>query len=358
MGLSSEWITSDDAFIALGEEWDALLPSDARPFDLHCWYRTWWGAFRRPGDELAICVARDGSRLVGVAPLLRRGRDLLSMANVHSAVFRPIVANDEAARAIAGAVAARRPRVLELFGAPADDPSFAAFARGISDAGMHTVAEPQYVSPIVDTVGTFEEWRAETKPRWRANLERYRRKMERDYDADFAIVVEPSDLAAELGEGLRLEAAGWKGEAGTAIRSDESTDRFYREIATTFLARGDLRFTRIVLDGETVAFNYGLLFNGRLYSLKSAYDERFRKQSPGLVMRLAMIERCFETGLQAHELLGEEMEWKAKFATSGRRHVMFRAYPRWGLGLARLAYRRTLRPRIKRVYKSIESRRS
>ena len=60
----------------------------------------------------------------------------------------------------------------------------------------------------------------------------------------------------------------------------------------------------------------------------------------GLVLELATIERCFELGIEAHELLGADDEYKLRFSTSQRRHRYFRAFPR-GLGPAmRYAWRR------------------
>jgi CelD/BcsL family acetyltransferase involved in cellulose biosynthesis len=96
-----------------------------------------------------------------------------------------------------------------------------------------------------------------------------------------------------------------------------------------------------------------VLHGGRLYLLKTGFDEGFRKLAPGLVMRLSSIERCFELGYQAHELLGSESEWKLKFATTERRHVGLRAYRRRPQTLGRYAYRAKVRPVLKRVHRAI-----
>jgi hypothetical protein len=69
------------------------------------------------------------------------------------------------------------------------------------------------------------------------------------------------------------------------------------------------------------------------------------------VMRLSVIERCFEDDIRSHELLGEESDWKAKFATGTRPYVTVRAYRRNPVGLARYAYRGAIRPRLRRAYR-------
>ena len=168
--------------------------------------------------------------------------------------------------------------------------------------------------------------------------------------AELSIVSDPADLNSELARGFAVEASGWKGESGTAILSDERTMTFYREIAHGFAARGELRLSHIVLDGHWAAFDLCLLYRDRLYLLKTGYDERFRKLAPGLVMRLSIIERCFELGIDAHELLGDEAEWKRKFATDERAHVGFHAYERGLRGSMSYTYRATARPLLKRAY--------
>ena len=105
-----------------------------------------------------------------------------------------------------------------------------------------------------------------------------------------------------------------------------------------------------------VAFDLSLLHEGRLYLLKTAYDEGFGRLAPGLVLRLSVIERCFELGLEAHELLGGADEYKLKFSTTDRRHVGLRAYRRLPAPVVRYGYRRSLRPGLRRAYRAVRPR--
>jgi CelD/BcsL family acetyltransferase involved in cellulose biosynthesis len=351
VSLAVEWIGEEAEFEALAGEWDALLPAEAFPFDLHCWYLAWWRSFGA-GEELAVCTARREGELVGAFPLRRADGALRALANVHSPLFRPLARDPEAMQALV-ATAIGEACDLELVGLPEGDPAVPALREGAGTASRRALAEPSYVSPTVDTRGDFDAWRKLSKPRWGAPLERFRRKMGRDHEAELRIVEPPQDLEAELADGFRVEASGWKGEAGTAIVSAPETEVFYTAVAEAFAARGELRFSRIVLDGESAAFDFTLLHAGRLFLLKTGFDERFRRLAPGLVMRLSIIERCFEDGLRSHELLGDESEWKAKFATGGRPYVTLRAYRRNPAGLARYAYRGAIRPRLRSAYRRL-----
>jgi len=352
MSLAAEWITDEDAFESLAGEWDSLLPPDSTPFDLHCWYLNWWRSFGG-SLELAVLTVRRAGDLVAAFPLGRDGRRFVALANSHSSVFRPLASDDEAMGELVEAAIGSQSATSCLTGLPAHDPCLAALRSGARKKGAIPLVEPAYTSPIVATDGDLEAWRKQSKPRWGAPLERFRRKMGRDYEAEFTIVEPPTELEAELDDGFKVEASGWKGQAGTAILSTPETETFYRAVGREFDRRGELRLSRIVLDGHIAAFDFCILHRGRLYLLKTGFDEDFRRLAPGLVMRLSIIERCFELGLDAHELLGSDSEWKNKFATTKREHTTFHAYPRRPASIAKYGYRAALRPMLKRVYRRL-----
>lgn len=356
MSSAIDWVAGRQGFDALADEWEGLLGDDAMPFDLHCWYSAWWEAFGA-GRELTVCTARRDGVLRGVLPLFRDGLTLGALANAHTPVFRPVARDADTGRQLLGAAMGEAAGELIVPTLPSDWEAAVGRLRGDGMISGPALLEPGRVSPIVDTSGDFETWRKASKPRWGAPLERFRRKMTRDHEAEFVIVEAPADLAVELDDGFRVEASGWKGQAGTAILSSFETERFYRAVAQAFHGRDQLRLSRIVLDGETVGFDLCLLHRRRLYLLKTGFDERFRRFAPGLVMRLSIIERCFELGLGAHELLGDDSEWKRKFATGDRAHVDLRAYPRSPAGVSRYLYRAYLRPHLRDTYRRLRRRR-
>lgn len=355
MRFEVDWIEDETAFRDIARDWDALAAAQESPvpFDLHGWYTAIWESFFSGQDRLAICTVRREGRLVALFPLLRRGRRLVAMANIHSCSMRPLAQGEDAARALLEAVMSRRSLLLAVHAVPADDGWARRLDAAAGAASRISLLEESYTSPYVDTDGDFSEWREANRRRWKAPLEKKRRKMHRDHDAEIDVIAVPADLAAELEEGLRVEASGWKGENGTAILSSSSTAAFYREVARTFHRRGELRLSRIVLGGETVAFDLGLLHSGRLYSLKVGYDERFRSLAPALVMRLSMIERCFELGLETHELLGGDAPWKRQFSSGARDHVNYFAFDGGVGGGTLYAYRSKMRPLLRRGYRRV-----
>lgn len=349
MSDSIEWIRSGHRLAEVTEPWRELLGRDATPFDCPDWFTCWWSAFPDRA-QLCVCAAWRGDRLVGILPLAHRSRQgLAALSNDHSPLFRPAAADATALSCLASAALGDGSGAIEIFGLPDRDPTIEALRARAGQLGMRQLEERAHTSPIVETGGDRTAWLAASKPQWGAPLERFRRKMGRDHEAHFTVVETPIDVDQALARGFAVEASGWKGEQGTAILSSRATEAFYRGIAHAFHARGELRLSSIELDGRLAAFDLTLLQGNRLHLIKTGFDEDFRKLAPGLVLRLSVIERCFELGLDAHELLGADSEWKRKFATGERRHATFRAFARGPVGTSRYGYRALARPLLKRV---------
>jgi CelD/BcsL family acetyltransferase involved in cellulose biosynthesis len=205
--------------------------------------------------------------------------------------------------------------------------------------------EPVHVSPIVDTTGDPAAY-----VRARASRRRTQRnKLRREHAAEFVLDGAPGDLDAHLDLVFALEAAGWKGRAGTAIASAPETETFYRTLAHAHRDRGELRLAWLHLDGRPAAVDLLLLRDRRMYLLKTGLDEAFARLSAGGVLHLELIEQCFEDGMEACELLGDDEPWKRQLATHRREHVRLFSYRRRPPGLARYAGRRAVVPLLRRA---------
>ena len=349
MTLRVEWVPGRAGIDELAERWDRLARRAAAPFLQSAWIASWWDAFGN-GQGPDVCTVWDGEELHGVLPLQDTGRGLRGMANDHSPSFGPLAADAPTLRALVDAAAARGVELV-LPGLPVDDPSIPV----VSDRYALTLRGPGYASPAVELHDDFATFRARTKPSWGAPLERFRRKMGRDHVAEERLVERPTDLERELDECFRVEASGWKGDAGTAIVSHPSTWRFYRHVARRLAPLDQLRLNAVRLDGQLVAWDLCVLFGGRLHLLKTGYDERFRRYAPGLVMRLSVIERCYELGLASHELGGGDDPWKRKFATTYRQHTRLRAYPARSRAALRFARDSSLEA-TRRAYRRVRPR--
>lgn len=337
--MQIRWVTDPEDFAALRSDWERMPPAVASPFLSHAWFTAWWEAF---GDDGAMRVAtcwRDGA-LAAVLPLQFRAGVLTAMANEHTPRFGAVAVDPEARRRVLEAAMREQSSELHVPAIAVDDPIVEVFPTAARHArrGLHVVELDR--SPVVATTGSYEDYHRSTKSRWGAPLERFRRKMIREHGAAFTTVAEPENLEGALDRGFAVEASGWKGRAGTAILSSAETTSFYRGLAQRFRAGGHLRISSLEFDRQMVAFDFTLLAGGVLHLLKTGYDEEFRRLAPGLVLRLSVIERCFELGLSAHHLGGAPDEWKEKFATHHLPHALYVSYRRRPPLVVRYGYRR------------------
>jgi CelD/BcsL family acetyltransferase involved in cellulose biosynthesis len=343
-----EWIADRARFDDLAADWDRLADREGTPFSRHAWFQAWLDAFG-PTD-LCTCVLWRSDRLAAALPLRATTGGAATIANEHTPFLRPLGVDREAVMTLYEQTA-RELGQLVIEPLPYRFRRDDDLVQTASRRGIWTSTDSRHVSPIVDTAGDLNSWRERSKHGWGAPLERFRRKAVRERGAKLALLSAPKDLETELDECLQVEASGWKGKQETAVLSQPETTSFYRGVAAAFHERGELRLSTLRLDGRIAAFDLCLLHRGRLYLLKTGYDESFRKLAPGLLLQLSVIERCFETDLDAFELLGGDAEWKRKFATSERQHVSLRSF-RHRPGPALLfAYRRAVRPPLKRAYR-------
>ena len=103
-------------------------------------------------------------------------------------------------------------------------------------------------------------------------------------DATFE-VGNPKEWESDFCDFLAVEGSGWKGLAGTAIVKSPELENFYRQLACEFGRAGLLRINRLVVAGKVAAAHFAVVGSGRLFILKSGYDESYYKFSPGNLLR-------------------------------------------------------------------------
>lgn len=93
---------------------------------------------------------------------------------------------------------------------------------------------------------------------------------------------------------LALEALGWKGSAGSALACAHETAGLFRQSMAAAAARGCLERLSLELDGRPIAMLATLITPPGAFSYKTAFDERYARFSPGVLLQLenlALLER-------------------------------------------------------------------
>ncbi|MET4131486.1 CelD/BcsL family acetyltransferase involved in cellulose biosynthesis [Porphyrobacter sp. MBR-155] len=189
----------------------------------------------------------------------------------------------------------RRTLFLHLPKLPADGPAHAALDRVLSASGRahYIVAEESRALLSGDT--NAEAYLAQAmSAKKRKELRRQHNRLAEEGALTFDRCADADGLAEWIAEFLTLEAAGWKGAAGSALASAPETRDFFTQALEGAAASGRLERLALRLDGRAIAMLVNLVTPPGAYSFKTAFDEDYARFSPGMLVQLenlTLIER-------------------------------------------------------------------
>jgi len=301
-----DWRDFDDpAEIA---RWDALTQWAAEPNPFH---ESWYllpalRAFDPGGAVKLLCLETEG-QLAGILPTARvaryYGHPIPHLANwLHGNAFlgTPLVAQgfERAFWRELFAWSDARPGgalFLHLARMPAEGPLHDALLEVLAEQGRQGATvhreERALLRSALDPEAYLEDSLSGKK---RKELRRQHRRLAEEG----ALAVERSEgseaLEAWTDEFLALERAGWKGEQGSALACEPRTEALLREALAGAARRGRLERLAIRLDDRPLAMLASFLAPPGAFSFKTAFDERFARFSPGVLLQrenLAMLAR-------------------------------------------------------------------
>ena len=110
----------------------------------------------------------------------------------------------------------------------------------------------------------------------------------------FTATTEVTAIAAAIEDFFALEANGWKGKAGTAAASHDNVRGFVTTALSGLAAEGKVTINRLFLDGRAIAAAITLRSGDTAWYWKIAYDEKFARYAPGVLLTAALTEELAE----------------------------------------------------------------
>jgi CelD/BcsL family acetyltransferase involved in cellulose biosynthesis len=361
-GRNVEVVSEHAALLRLQPIWDDLVERAGieHPFLSHHWVSTWWECFGA-GKELRILLVRDGASVVAIAPLMRSEarmygvpvRRLGSLYNPHVPRCDFIVTGGAqwAYRALWDHLrnTERYWDVLELCQLPSGAGALTELPELARGDGFRTGTWCARGSPYLPIAGSWDEYFGGLRAKHRSNLRNRLKRLGRVGDVALEVVSSAGDAARALEDGFRIEAAAWKGEAGTAIDARPDLRRFYTRLAERMAHRGALRFHFLTLDRRRIAFGYSLCHKNRMYLLKPGYDPEYAALSPSSLLWQMVLRRAFDQGLAEHDFLGVDEPWKLEWTKAIRPHRWLYVFPRTARGELLHALKFRIAPALRRL---------
>ena len=145
---------------------------------------------------------------------------------------------------------------------------------------------------------------------FRSNLTKARNKLAQETGVEFESVSQPGpDMQRCFAEFLEVEASGWKGSAGTAIKLHPELLRFYESLIAELAPGGAVVINCLRAAGAVIAAQFCMRDEDTLYVLKLAYDERHARLAPGNMLLERVIASGFASGRFRHVNLVGDPPW-------------------------------------------------
>ena len=304
----------DEEFERVSGEWAGLVAQTPNPipFSTPAWQRVWLQHFQA-GRQVRVLTARDGERLIGVAPFICDGDRVefvghYSICDYLDAVVTPGF-EPQFYVSILGKLAADGAKTIDLRGVRASSPALAAITDAAPGAGFTVAREDEALSPAVELAGTWDEYLGMLSKKDRHELRRKLRRLDSaGGDVVLKVVTEPAEAAIELDTLFRLMRI-------SSHHKEEFLDRpgmetFFREMTATMAAEGMLRFYFLTFDGEAVASVMNFDVGGTLYMYNSGYDPAYSHYAVGLMSKTLLIKDAIENGRHCVDFLRGDEDYK------------------------------------------------
>lgn len=295
------------------------------------WLRAWWENSGRSRPLRLLWCGPDPRRWSCALPLVESRRACWRVwraPGTGSQRFTPPgfagASPDTLASAAAALARCRRWDWLQLDRMPAAiAANFAAALRSHTRCCHLSAPELQRFVPLRRP---WPEICADMNPSLRKQAERQQLRLERLGPLHFEVHDSAATALPCFELCLRLEASGWKGQAGTAMLSQPAAAAFYRALVAELARARQLRLFLLRSGANAVAFDLCCLAHGALAGIKIGYDHGWGKYSPGHVLMLRTLQHAHQEGLDEYDFLGADEPRKAAWTPHTRQLVRLTAF--------------------------------
>lgn len=338
--LQVEIIRNLEALKPFADRWNRLTEDAPQrtPMLSHAWVSTYFEHFLEPGESWFCLMVLRGDELLGVLPVIQTpaklagfDRPLLRTPfNLHTASVDFILKKDvetEIVRLLLNNLdsISKNRIALELLRIPAASPSVSLLDGRLP--GFLVIREFNGRGSFLDTTGDFDEYRASLRHNFSRNLTKAHNKISKlpDVKARFFSGVEALPEMVDML--MKIEASGWKGEAGTAIVSSNTTRNFYRDLTRRLSNIGWLEWHFLYTEDRPIAVHFGIKLGRTLILNKIGFDEEFARYSPGNILFEEAVKRAFDSDDTDEINCLTDMAWHDNWKMIKKDYYDFWIYP-------------------------------
>jgi CelD/BcsL family acetyltransferase involved in cellulose biosynthesis len=303
----------DEPFDRVCGEWAGLIAQtpDAIPFATPAWQRVWLKHFQG-GRTVRILTARDGERLIGVAPFLCDGDKAEFVGHYSICDYLDAVVTPGFEPAFFASILQQLKsdgiRNLDLRGLRETSPTLPALAGAAEASGFAAQREDEALSPAVDLPDTWDDYLATLSKKDRHEMRRKLRRLASGGKVDLRVVTDQAEAVSGLDTLFHLMRI-------SSHHKEEFLDRpgmeaFFREMVSVMAAEGMIRFYFLTMDDVCVASVLNFDMADELFMYNSGYDPAYSHYAVGLMSKTLLIEDAIESGRKRVDFLRGDEDYK------------------------------------------------
>jgi hypothetical protein len=316
------------------------------------WFDCWWNAFGNGEKPFIVVLQKDGETKA-VIPLYTDGDHLKSMTNSHTCHYDFIVDPEMRSDAISHFIhilrqGARGKRVsfeyLEESGK-----NIQSFMRKLQQSITPFHPYTHSWSPWMLIPLDWDSYFESLTGRLKNSIRRCNKKAESRGPLEMEIVQKSECLDDVLDLFFDLEFKNWKGRAGTAIRCEPETERFYKILGHYAMHEGSLFLVILRWNNSPIAASLCLKSGKTVFLLKPGYDEEFSEISPGNILQFKCLKSLSEKReVSFYNFLGACDPWKMEWTSNSSRYGYIKVYPKSLGGWVAYSFKYGLKNLLKR----------
>jgi hypothetical protein len=286
------------------EEWRALAERAIEPngYYLPAWELAVNASARGRTGVLALSAWREASSagtaaaLIGLLPVVSLWRackiplPALASASPYGTLCTPLLDRgiaEEASRRLMNEARISGAHALILRDVSLSGAAMKAFAQVLRQDDLQPIVLHSHLRACLDARRPADEvLRDALSAKKLKELRRQRNRLAEHGDVRFEVARSPTDVSRAVEVFLALEASGWKGDRGSALRQDEGDASFIRRATRDLAETGQCEIVTMYAGDTPVAAAVVLRHQDRAFYFKVGIDERFAKFSPGVQLTL------------------------------------------------------------------------
>ena len=319
--LRIEVAGSIEALEAHARAWDALAASSAQqlPMLSHAWLACFFEHMCPPESRWLCVFAYRGTELAAVLPVVAVTRKrggmshclLMTPRDDHTQIgdLLALEHDAEAAAAVIARVRSEFPAAscLEINRFSSASPLLGWLQSGCFP-GQYTVQLDSY-GAFLPVPGDYAEFRRNLGKNFRSNLNKATNKVAQLREVRYQFDVGAQARTEDLDNLMMVEASGWKGEQGSAIRASPRLVSFYSALVRRLRDTGWLEWQFMHGDGTVLAGNLAVRMPRSLILWKLGYNDAYSRCSPGSMLMEEVLKKAGAEGAPPIVDLTTDLPW-------------------------------------------------